>query len=216
MSFRVKVCGITRSADAVSALALGVDFLGINGWQFSPRFVADEHVGALLEAIPLGRRVFVDVEPQARRIAGGVVSQFDFVQLHFDPFTSGVRERVASWAEQIGRGRLWLAPRVAIGAEWPVWVLEYADTFLFDGHKVGSFGGTGRMADKAAFAALKCAHPEKHWILAGGLGPDTLETAAASGADFFDLNSGVEDAPGIKNAQKLAQALRVLRRCFAA
>ena len=36
---RIKVCGITRAADAATALAQGADFLGVNCWPGSPRCV---------------------------------------------------------------------------------------------------------------------------------------------------------------------------------
>ena len=92
-------------------------------------------------------------------------------------------------------------------------MLDYADTFLCDGFHAGQFGGTGRTADWACFNALKAAYPQKRWLLAGGLGADTIEEAAtATGANFFDLNSGIEDAPGVKNAEKLAHVLALLRK----
>ena len=48
-------------------------------------------------------------------------------------------------------------------------------------------------------------YPDRDWILAGGLNPENVGAAlAATGARFVDVNSGVEAAPGIKDALKLA------------
>ncbi|MDR2844642.1 MAG: phosphoribosylanthranilate isomerase [Puniceicoccales bacterium] len=210
--FTVKVCGITRSADATDALAQGVAYIGVNRWPRSPRFVADASVRALIGAVPAGRRVFVDVHPAPEKITAAVDDGFDFFQIHFDPAHATARADVAAWEERAGRHRLWLAPRVPDGTDWPQWVFAHAGTFLCDGFRAGQFGGTGHTADWGRFTALKNAHPEKRWLLAGGLGPATIALAAGTGADFFDLNSAIEDAPGLKNVEKLAQTLTVLRK----
>jgi phosphoribosylanthranilate isomerase len=140
-------------------------------------------------------------------VAAAIAAGFDFAQIHFDPEHPAARERVAAWVAAAGRSRLWLAPRSAPGGQWPEWVTEAVGTIVFDGYKAGEFGGTGRVADLARFADLRRKFPRVCWVLAGGLGPDTLSTVLGSGADIFDLNSGVEDAPGVKSAAKLAAAL---------
>ncbi|MDR3229014.1 MAG: phosphoribosylanthranilate isomerase [Puniceicoccales bacterium] len=216
MSFTVKVCGVTRHEDAAAALALGADFIGVNAWERSPRFVAGGALPALLAAIPAGRRVCVDVQPDDNKLLAAQAAGADFFQIHFDPFAERARECAEAWAARVGRGRLWLAPRVAPEDAWPRWVAELADTLLFDGHRAGQFGGTGRTADGARFRQLFAEYPQTRWILAGGLGEGTVAAAWENGARFFDLNSGVEDSPGVKSAAKLARVLAVLRGCAAA
>ncbi|MDR2862478.1 MAG: phosphoribosylanthranilate isomerase [Puniceicoccales bacterium] len=206
----VKLCGVTRTTDALDALAQGVAYIGVNRWPQSPRFVSDANLKALLDVIPAGRRVFVDVEPDTGKLKNAIDAGFDFFQIHFASDSPDARARAAAWEAQTGKHRLWLAPRVAPHTPWPRWVFEHADTLLCDGFHAGKFGGTGLAADWSLFASLKNERPDKRWILAGGLSPTTLAEAAHSGADFFDLNSGVEDAPGVKNAEKLAQALAAL------
>jgi phosphoribosylanthranilate isomerase len=211
--YAVKVCGITRAADATAALRQGVAFIGINRWPSSPRFVPEARLPSLLDVIPAGRRVCVDVQPLPAALENARDAGFDCFQIHFDPVPPDAPEALAAWARILGRHRLWLAPRVAPADPWPWWVLDYADTFLCDGFHAGQFGGTGRVADWARFSALKRAHPQKRWLLAGGLGAGTIEEAAlTTGADFFDLNSGIEDAPGMKNSEKLARVLALLHK----
>jgi phosphoribosylanthranilate isomerase len=206
-NFCFKVCGITRLEDIRVALGLGVRYLGVNGWPKSPRYVAPAARVALLGQIPVGARVFVDVESAPEAVAAAIAEGFDFVQIHFDPEHPAARERVVAWVVAAGRSRLWLAPRSAPGGQWPEWVAEFVDTIVFDGYKAGEFGGTGRVADLVRFADLRRKFPCVCWVLAGGLGPDTLSAVLGSGAGIFDLNSGVEDAPGVKSAAKLAAAL---------
>jgi phosphoribosylanthranilate isomerase len=211
MSFTVKVCGITRCEDTAALLALGADFFGFNGWAHSPRFVAAAALPSLLAAAPAGRRVYVDVAPDAAALDAALAAGADFFQIHFDPSDDGARERAAAWQRQTGRARLWLAPRVAPGSPWREWVAELADTVLFDGHGAGQFGGTGRVADLQRFRQLRENFPRTRWILAGGLGEGTLAAAWEADARFFDINSGIEDAPGVKSAAKFSRALAVLR-----
>ena len=71
-----------------------------------------------------------------------------------------------------------------------------------------SGGGHGTSLDPADLRRLKCPLP---WYLAGGLGPHNLETMKTTGAAGFDLNSGVESAPGIKDHEKIRRAFTILR-----
>jgi phosphoribosylanthranilate isomerase len=196
-----------------------VRYIGVNGWPKSPRYVAPGKHREILQEIPAGARVFVDVESDLSAIEQALEAGFDFVHIHFDPNRAAgasanaaaqERVRVDAWARLVGRERLWLAPRHAPGTAWPEWVPELADTVLFDGYKPGAFGGTGSVADLSHFTSLRKQFPQTRWVLAGGLSPDTLPFVRDSGADIFDLNSGVEVSPGIKSAAKISLALAAL------
>ncbi len=77
---------------------------------------------------------------------------------------------------------------------------------LFDSGTSG--GGHGVSLDPENLRGLAPIHP---WYLAGGLGPHNLETMKSCGASGFDLNSGLESAPGVKDHHKVRQALNILR-----
>ncbi|MDK9759545.1 bifunctional indole-3-glycerol phosphate synthase/phosphoribosylanthranilate isomerase, partial [Vibrio sp. D173a] len=49
-------------------------------------------------------------------------------------------------------------------------------------------------------------------MLAGGLNPDNAQQAATLGCLGLDLNSGVESAPGKKDADKLNKAFAAIRQ----
>ena len=207
-SARIKVCGITRAADATTALALGADFLGINCWSGSPRFVPATARAALLREVPADKRVAVTVNPSVAEAAALIAEGFAIVQVHFDPVKKECDPKGLS--AQLGVKRLWLAPKLADGAEWPAELIPLAEGFVHDAHAKDAFGGTGKVSDWTRFQKLLQKYPQSLWILAGGLGPDNIAAAAQSGAGFFDLNSGVELAPGLKSAEKLAGVAEVL------
>lgn len=199
---RIKVCGITRAADAATALAQGADFLGVNCWPGSPRCVPATARPALLREIPAARRVAVTVNPSVAEAKALLAEGFAIVQVHFDPTKADCDPRALSAA--MTPARLWLAPKLADGAEWPAELIPLAVGFVHDAHAKDAFGGTGKTSDWRRFAQLRQRYPDSQWLLAGGLGPDNIVAAAASGADFFDLNSGIELAPGLKSAEKLS------------
>ena len=207
-SARIKVCGITRAADATTALALGADFLGINCWSGSQRFVPAAARAALLREIPAAQRVAVTVNPSVAEAAALIAEGFAIVQAHFDPAKNACDPQALS--AQLGSKHLWLAPKLADGAEWPSELIPLAEGFVHDAHAKDAFGGTGKVSDWTRFQKLVQKYPQSIWILAGGLGPDNIAAAAKSGAVFFDLNSGVELAPGLKSAEKLAGVAEVL------
>lgn len=203
----LKVCGLTRPEDVRVCLDLGVRFLGVNRYAPSPRCVPAERVPGLLAMIPVGARVYVDVDPGLPELHGAKEAGFDIFQIHFDPARTE-ESRVRMWRDSVGAARLWLAPRLAGGATMPAFLFEHAGTFLVDGYSPGAFGGTGKTADWAGVAALRSLHREKTWVVAGGLSPvNIVEAARASRADVLDLNSGVESAPGVKDAALLAAAV---------
>ncbi len=207
-SARIKVCGITRAADATVVLAMGADFLGINCWSGSPRFVPADARAALLREIPADKRVAVTVNPTVAEAAALIAEGFAIVQAHFEPTKNECDPKALS--AQLGVKHLWLAPKLADGAEWPADLIPLAEGFVHDAHAKDAFGGTGKVSDWTRFQKLVLKYPQSLWILAGGLGPDNIAAAAQSGAGFFDLNRGIELAPGLKSAEKMAGVSEVL------
>ncbi len=207
-SARIKVCGITRAADAAMALAQGADFLGINCWSGSPRFVPAEARAALLREVPADKRIAVTVNPTVAEAAALIAEGFAIVQVHFDPAKNECDPKALS--AKLGVNHLWLAPKLADGAEWPANLIPLAEGFVHDAHAKDAFGGTGKVSNWTRFQQLQKKYPQNLWILAGGLGPDNIDAAANSGAGFFDLNSGIELSPGLKSAEKMAGVAEVL------
>lgn len=199
---RLKVCGITSLVDADAADAVGADCLGFIFHAKSPRNVAPAQYAAMKDRLPPRKKVAVCVEPSAADLAALDKLGFDYFQLHFSAETAIAT--IAQWSHFTGRSRLWLAPKLPpvqdVKPEW----LPLADTFLLDTFHAEKFGGTGEVGDWPKFKRHRDGNPAKSWILSGGLNPENVAAAVtATGAKFIDVNSGVEQAPGIKSPAKL-------------
>ena len=199
---RIKVCGLTSLVDAEFADRCGMDYFGFNLYPKSPRYLPLEAFRAMAKRLPERRKVAVAVEPALSELAAMQAAGFDFFQLHFGSDTPTAT--VAGWSGTVGVDRLWLAPKLPPGVDVPPALLPLAKFFLLDTFHADKFGGTGATGDWAKFARHQQAHPERKWVLSGGLGPENIgEALRASGARFVDVNSGVESAPGVKDHAKL-------------
>ena len=199
---RLKICGLTSLVDARLADRCGADYLGFVLHPESPRHVDLAEYRAMAARLPDRRKVAVTVEPAAAELAEIVAAGFDFVQVHFGHEVSAVE--LEAWVGAVGRPHLWLAPRLPPGIAVGAPLLPLAETFLFDAFDTKKSGGTGRTADWTKFRRHREAHPEKTWILAGGLNPENVAVGLqATGARFVDVSSGVEASPGVKDPAKL-------------
>lgn len=208
---RLKVCGLTRADDAQKAAELGADWLGFIFHEGSPRKTTLGDYRAFKAGLPGIGRVAVSVEPDESALDELQAAGFDAYQIHFRRETP--LARIDAWSRQVGRDRLWLAPKLAPSDAFDAAWLRSAAVFLLDGYDPAKFGGTGRTTDWSRFAALSRAHPGTGWILSGGINPaNAAEAVSRTGAGFIDVNSGVELAPGIKDPAKLAALVRALPR----
>jgi phosphoribosylanthranilate isomerase len=198
---RIKICGITRLSDGQKSLQLGAWALGFIAYAKSPRFIEPVAVRRILDELKAQglqpqRAVGVFVNADAARIREYVrISGIDTVQLHGD--------ESPTVCEELRDLRLWKAFRLRSADQLTVlpsyepWV----EAFLFDAAVDGQYGGTGHTADWSLIASVRSSRPV---ILSGGLSPSNLVAAAQNVAAYaFDLSSGVEVQPGLKDPDKL-------------
>lgn len=206
MTTIVKICGITTPADARAAVAAGADWIGINFWPRSKRFVASVDVAAGIAAAARAERegvvvvgVFVN-QPAADIERAADAADLDFIQLHGDE-TAGDCARFGERAiKALGLGG---ADDVARAIEFPVPIV-LLDTPSAD------YGGTGRRFDWSLAAQVVAAG--RRALLAGGLDPDNVAASIVEVAPFgVDVASGVEASPGIKDPDKLARFCRAAK-----
>jgi phosphoribosylanthranilate isomerase len=193
-----KVCGLTSALDAAAAHACGAAYLGFILYPQSPRFVSFEQIKAMAPELPAGRRVAVLVEPDPGALQALQGLGFAFFQVHFRHDLP--RRRLEEWGHAVGTQALWLAPKLPSEAEIPEAWLPLTQGVLLDTFDRKLYGGTGRTGDWAKFRRLSEAHPEKTWVLSGGLTPENVGDALkVTGARIVDVSSGVESAPGVKD-----------------
>ena len=193
-----KVCGLTRPEDARAAHEAGAIYGGLIFVPSSPRFVSDEQAISVMAAAPL-RYVGVFRNAPVSEVAQKV-AQFTLaaIQLHGDEDQACIDELRAALPDSV---QIWKA--LSVKESLPARDLNHVDKYLFDNGQ----GGTGQSFDWSLLAGQKL----DNVILAGGLGADNCVAAAKAGCAGLDFNSGVESAPGIKDANKLAAVFQTLR-----
>lgn len=201
----IKICGVTRLPDALCALSLGVDALGFILASGSPRRLEPFEAKALLETIrerSPGTFEAVAViggydAPAARRALDEL--GFDRVQLvGEDP-----RPALFDALEELGplASRAYGSVRVRDAASLEGMEEAPCDAILLDTYRKGALGGTGESFDWSLAAPLAA---RRRVVLAGGLSPANVAQAIAIVRPWrVDVASGVEDAPGVKNPDKL-------------
>ena len=207
---QVKICGITSATDAQGAADIGADYLGFIFYPTSPRCISAARFDEIKPRLPAMKKVAVLVEPSVVALAALIATGFDYFQIHFKLNTP--LARVREWSEVVTPAKLWLVPQLPPAMDVPMELLPWADTFLLDTYHVGKFGGTGETGDWSKFQRHQTTHPQKNWILSGGLNPENVAAAIrTSGTKIIDVNSGVESSPGVKDHAKL-QALALALR----
>jgi indole-3-glycerol phosphate synthase/phosphoribosylanthranilate isomerase len=202
---RVKVCGLTDPQDLALAAEHGASYAGVVMVPNTPRAVQGSRADAVARAgadagIPLVGVFRNEKVEQVAQLAHRL--GFSVVQLHGQEDASYIK---ALRAMLPGSCEIWAASAVAAEVPEP---REGADRTLFDTAAGGKSGGTGVAFDWSRIEGRK---ELSGAILAGGLKPDNARAAAAVGAFALDVSSGVEMAPGRKDAGKLHAFFEALR-----
>nr|WP_086939585.1 bifunctional indole-3-glycerol-phosphate synthase TrpC/phosphoribosylanthranilate isomerase TrpF [Thaumasiovibrio occultus] len=193
-----KVCGLTRAQDAKAAFDAGAVYGGLIFVPASPRAVNAEQAATVMEGAPL-KYVGVFQNQSAQFIATTANAlKLAAVQLHGDESPAFVDELRAL----LGNTQIWKAYGVTDSA--PA-LLDNVDRHLLDSKVAGQSGGTGQTFDWSLVPQNQAV------MLAGGLTPSNVAEAAKFGALGLDINSGVESAPGIKDAALINEAFRAIK-----
>jgi phosphoribosylanthranilate isomerase len=204
MSIAVKICGITTPAAIDAAVRAGADYGGLVFHPGSPRFVLLDqarplagHMRGRLQIVAL----IADMDDTRIEALVQAVHP-DFLQLHGS-------ESVARTAEIRARFGLPVIKALPVAEVSDLHVAadyeKAADMLMFDARPpkgAARGGGHGTAFD---WKILKGRSFTKPWFLAGGLTPDNVGRALElSGASQVDVSSGVESAPGVKDAARIA------------
>lgn len=209
--FRIKICGVTRAIDAKVVSESGADAIGLNFYEKSSRYLTPDKVVEVVNAIPPGIAkvgVFVNETNDfiRRKFADCTL---DYVQLHGDESP----EQLSELAD-LPLVRAFRMKRDGVSA-----VARYLSRLeelkvklsavLCDAYAPDVFGGTGKALDTAVVSELRKNTGSLPIVLAGGLNAGNVAQAiSASGADGVDTASGVESAPGAKDADMVAAFVR--------
>ena len=207
----VKICGLATVDDVRACADAGANYMGLVFFEKSPRNITILAARELALAAPLGlAKVALVVNPSDAELdAITATVPLDMLQLHGRETPERVAEVKARYGLPVMK-----AVGIADGDDLPKLESYFgvADQILVDAKppKGGELpGGNGLSFDWRLIAGRRWPCP---WMLAGGLTPENVaEAVRMTGAKQVDVSSGVEDAPGQKNAeliQKFVQSSR--------
>lgn len=204
MTLKLKVCGL-RDSDNIRAVSeLKPDFQGFIYYSKSPRFVGNEFKLPSSASI---KRVGVFVNESTSVIAETAKKDnLSLVQLHGD--------EPPALAKQLADSGISVMKAFSVDASFDFDSVKpfipYVQCFLFD-TKTPSYGGSGKTFDWALLNQYTLPTP---FFLSGGLSPENIAQVSQIKSPAFygvDVNSGVEDAPALKNIKKLQELIRILK-----
>ncbi len=191
---KIKICGLTSPQQALACAQLGADWLGLNCWPGSKRYIPLETVRGITAALPESVvTVGVFVNASAAEIEDTVQQGgLHWAQLHGDETPEFAQGLQVPWFRAFRVGPQFQESELAAFAPEP---------FLLDAWHPGEYGGTGVQTDLEV--AQRCA-ASANILLAGGLTPENVGAAIEAVRPWgVDVASGVESAPGVKDLAKV-------------
>ncbi len=207
MSVEVKICGLGTAEGVEAAVAGGARLVGFVFFPPSPRAISPDAAADLAAHVPdWVAKVGLVVDADDRTI-GEILARapLDMLQLH----GSESPARVAEIRRRFG---LPVIKAVAISGAGDLETArsheDAADRLLFDAKPPPGAERPGGNALVFDWELIRAGRWRTPWMLAGGLNAGNLARAVrTSGAMAVDVSSGVEDAPGVKNADKIREFL---------
>lgn len=200
---RIKLCGMTRAEDVELAVALGVDYIGLVFAGGSPRHLALAQAQPLRALVPASVGVVALVMDAPRAEVEAIASTLrpDCLQFH----GSEEDRFCASFGMPY-----WKAIAMGDGADPALAMARYpsARGFVLDGHGAGEAGGSGRSFDWTRWPRDQ----HRPVLLAGGLSAHNVALALRTARPWgVDVSSGIEQAPGAKDAAHMRAFVAAVR-----
>lgn len=211
MAIQVKICGLTSREAVNAALEARADFGGLVFHAGSPRHLSFEAARTLASHMRgRARIVALFADGGDAEMAGAIASvKPDLIQLHGNETPTRVAHLRAKF-------KLPVIKAVAVAEAADVAVVhayqDAADYLLFDAKAPSNAKRAGGHGAAFDWKLLSGASFKLPWLLGGGLNKDNVGQAIAiSGARIVDVSSGVEDAPGQKNPEKIVAFAKAAR-----
>lgn len=204
MTTIIKICGIKTLKDALAAIHAGADYLGFNFYPKTVRYIEKETCAKITSVLkrehPNIKLIGVFVNSSADEVKNILETcSLDLAQLHGDE-TPQMFAQLAPRAFKAFRG----IPEGIEGYE-----RNKAPALLVDAAVKNVYGGSGVTADWSAAAELAKRYP---LLLAGGLTPENVADAVRQVKPWgVDVASGVESAPGEKDAGRMKAFVQAVR-----
>jgi phosphoribosylanthranilate isomerase len=206
---KIKVCGLTNYDDILFCLINKIDYIGLNFYKKSKRYICPENALNILNKINLydsnTKSVGVFVNSSANEIIK-IAKQLklDYVQLHSDENTD--------FCNELKQHRLNIIKVFRVSEKTDLKNIDSfmncSDFFLFDKKSAKEYGGTGETINSNMFKNISIT---KKFFLAGGLSLDNITDLIEKIQPYaIDINSKFETSPGIKDKNKIMRLLNIL------
>ena len=200
-SIKVKICGLTRDEDVKAAVAAGADAIGFV-FTASPRRISLDTAIRLSSYVPKGvLRVGLFLDQDRSEIDQVINSvSLDVLQFHGSETEQECRVFGLPWLKAVAMENAESAKQAE--SDYPG-----AMGLLLDSHATGKRGGSGKVFDWSLSRPIA-----KPIWLAGGLNSANVAQAIRVVRPFaVDVSSGVEAAPGIKDASRIRTFIKAVR-----
>lgn len=205
MRTRVKICGITRTEDALAAVFSGADAIGFVFWQQSSRNILPQQARPITKSIPaFVTTVGVYVDPTDDWVhETASIANLGLLQFHGNESPEFCDQFALPYVK-------------ALRIKEDMDLLEYANRYqsakalLLDTYNANLPGGTGEAFDWTLIPT----NLPLPIILSGGLTPDNVVHAIAKVRPWaVDVSSGVEASKGIKDINKISAFMQRVKNC---
>ncbi len=209
MPTTAKICGLSTPNTLNAAIAGGASHVGFVFFPPSPRHVGFDRVAGLASAVPSHvRKVGVFVDPDDALInAARSAGLLDAIQLH-----KTAPDRVAAIRARTGL-EVWAAVAIKTRADLDTAraFAGAADRILYDAKTPEGAALPGGMGVRFDWSLLDGFRHPLPWALSGGLDAGNVgEAVRRTGATLVDVSSGVESAPGVKDAARIKAFLKIV------
>ena len=205
----VKICGVRSEDIAIHAINSNADYLGFIFYPQSPRNISFEESSTIINKIKKNiSPVAVTVDPDDSMIKRIMEIGFSIIQLHGNESLERIKEIKGSSSLKIIKS---FGIENKSDLEKTKAYEEVVDYFLFDA-KPSEKELPGGNAKTFEWSSLNDYGSKKEFFLSGGLNIENVETAVNSNlTNFFDVSSGVESSPGVKDKQKISEFINKIK-----
>jgi phosphoribosylanthranilate isomerase len=228
---QVKICGITRKGDLKCAESQGADYIGFINVQRSPRFQDIVQIKKLFDKLNEKDRAVMVLEPSTPDEAYESIANSEIINIQLHGMNlKDFRQLKNRLAENPTRNLISVIgisdenmEEYGISLEETkkqeiISFAEISEGILFDYQIKGKSGGTGKQIPLSlaieSSKIVKAANKDIKIFLAGGMDIKRLEEEGNLICQFFDgvdFNSSLEDAPGIKNKDKIRELMQLTK-----
>jgi len=220
---KIKICGITQEKDIQACEENNANFIGFINIKRSPRFVDLDKINELTGFMKDKDKAVLVIEPKDLNEAENTIreSKISTIQLHSlssDDIKTLKQKNLLNTSLTIIKA---VGIPEKIDKSKKNEIEEYAevcDFLLFDSQIKGKTGGTGKQIPfKQAIEAAeisKTVNEDIKLILAGGINAEMIKIQGKvieTVFDCVDVNSGVEDHPGLKNQSKIKEFMQIVK-----